>query len=119
MHPNAAPSAVSPCDSEANASIPTPALPSLEAFQALLVPSGYAVGPWSIADIVVAPMMVRFIRLAGYEIGKYPMGEGKKLLKALAEPRFARLLQYYELLWQRPSVQATWDEVRMRHMMRR
>ena len=94
-------------------------LPSLEAFQALLVPSGYAVGPWSIADIVVAPMMVRFIRLAGYEIGKYPMGEGKKLLKALAEPRFARLLQYYELLWQRPSVQATWDEVRMRHMMRR
>ncbi|RPD56553.1 hypothetical protein L226DRAFT_520434 [Lentinus tigrinus ALCF2SS1-7] len=85
-------------------------LPSLEAFQALLVPSGYAVGPWSIADIVVAPMMVRFVRLAGYEIGKYPMGEGKRLLKALAEPRFARLLQYYELLWQRPSVRATWDE---------
>ena len=64
-------------------------------------------------------MMVRFMRLPGYEIGKYPMGEGKKLLKALAEPRFARLLQYYELLWKRPSVQATWDEVRMRHMMRR
>ncbi|KAI0764703.1 hypothetical protein C8Q74DRAFT_1318335 [Fomes fomentarius] len=85
-------------------------LPSLEAFQALLVPNGYAVGPWSIADVVVAPMMVRFIRLAGYEIGKYPVGEGKKLLKALAEPKFARFMQYYEMLRQRPSVQATWDE---------
>ncbi|KAH9855481.1 hypothetical protein C2E23DRAFT_724235 [Lenzites betulinus] len=85
-------------------------LPSLEAFQALLAPSGYAVGPWSMADAVVAPMLVRFMRLAGYEIGKYPMGEGKRLLKALGEPRFARLMQYYQSLWERPSVKATWDE---------
>ena len=90
-------------------------LPSLEAFQELLAPKGYAVGPWSIADIVVAPMMVRFMRLAGYEIGKYPMGEGKRLLKALSESRFARFAEYYDMLWQRPSVQATWDEVSMCH----
>ncbi|KAI0367276.1 thioredoxin-like protein [Pilatotrama ljubarskyi] len=85
-------------------------LPSLEAFQALLAPSGFAVGPWSMADAVVAPMIVRFMRLSLYEIGKYPMGEGKKLLKALAEPKFARYMQYYESLWDRHSVRATWDE---------
>ncbi|TBU28192.1 hypothetical protein BD311DRAFT_797354 [Dichomitus squalens] len=86
-------------------------IPSLEAFQALLAPSGFAVGPWSIADIAVAPMMIRFMRLSGYEIGKYPMGEGKKLLKALAEPKFARFMQYYDMLWRRPSIQASWDEL--------
>ncbi|PIL27123.1 hypothetical protein GSI_10264 [Ganoderma sinense ZZ0214-1] len=85
-------------------------LPYLEAFQALLAPRGYAVGPWSIADIAVAPMMVRFMRLPGYEIGKYPLGEGKKLLKALSEPKFARFMEYYEMLWRRPSIQASWDE---------
>ena len=87
-------------------------LPLLEAFQELLAPApGYAAGPFSLADAVVAPMLVRFVRLAGYEIGKYPVGEGKKLLRHLAEPRFARLMAYYELLWARPSIQATWDEV--------
>lgn len=90
-------------------------LPSLEAFQALLAPRGYAVGPWSIADVAVAPMMVRFMRLPGYEIGKYPLGEGKKLLKALSDPKFARFMEYYEMLWRRPSVQASWDEVSCRH----
>ncbi|KAI0328764.1 thioredoxin-like protein [Cubamyces sp. BRFM 1775] len=85
-------------------------LPSLEAFQALLAPSGFAIGPWSMADAVVAPMIVRFMRLATYEIGKYPMGEGKRLLKALSEPRFARFMRYYQSLWERPSVRTTWDE---------
>ncbi|KAI0644027.1 hypothetical protein C8Q79DRAFT_1011844 [Trametes meyenii] len=85
-------------------------LPSLEAFQGLLAPSGFAIGQWSMADVVVAPMIVRLMRLARYEIGKYPMGEGKRLLKALSEPRFARFMQYYESLWDRPSVRATWDE---------
>ncbi|KAI0777418.1 thioredoxin-like protein [Trametes elegans] len=86
-------------------------LPALEAFQALLAPSGFAVGPWSMADAVVAPMIVRFMRLARHEIGKYPMGEGKRLLRALGEPKFARLMQYYQHLWDRPSVRDTWDEV--------
>ena len=94
-------------------------LPYLEAFQALLASRGYAIGPWSIADIAVAPMMVRFMRLPGYEIGKYPLGEGKKLLKALSEPKFARFMEYYEMLWRRPSIQASWDEVRSRHLCRR
>lgn len=87
--------------------------PLLEAFQALLAPAGWAVGPWSLADAVIAPMLVRFLRLPRYEIGKYPMGEGKRLLKLLSAPRFARLMGYYDLLWARPSVQATWDEVRL------
>ena len=90
-------------------------LAPLDAFQALLAPAragGYAAGPWTLADAVVAPLLVRLVRLAGYEIGKYPVGEGKRLLKALGEPRFARLMAYYELLWARPSVQETWDEVR-------
>lgn len=94
-------------------------LPSLEAFQALLAPRGYAIGPWSIADVAVAPMMVRFMRLSGYEIGKYPLGEGKKLLKALKEPKFARFMEYYEMLWRRPSIQASWDEVSSGHYRRR
>ncbi|KAI8973123.1 hypothetical protein BD414DRAFT_425226 [Trametes punicea] len=85
-------------------------LPSLEAFQALLAPSGFAIGPFSMADAVVAPMIVRFMRLSAYEIGKYPLGEGKKLLKALAEPKFARFMRYYQSLWDRDSVRATWDE---------
>ena len=94
-------------------------LPSLEAFQALLAPSGFAIGPWSMADAVVAPMIVRFMRLATYEIGKYPMGEGKRLLKALSEPRFARFMRYYQNLWERPSVRTTWDEVCLHSASRR
>ncbi|KAH9915465.1 uncharacterized protein BXZ73DRAFT_54291 [Epithele typhae] len=82
----------------------------LEAFQALLAPRGYALGAWSLADVAVAPFVVRTAVLAEHEeIGKYPRGEGAKLLAALAEPRFARFRAYCALLLARPSVRDTFD----------
>ena len=53
-------------------------LGSFQALQALLPPTGFAVGAWSIADISAAPFLVRILMLLENDLGKYPVGEGKK-----------------------------------------
>ena len=85
---------------------------TLEAFQALLPPTGFAVGEWSIADIAVGPYLVRILMLLEHEIGKYPVGEGEKTLETLRGKRFERTMKYVEDMKARPSFRATWDEVR-------
>ncbi|KAH9917893.1 thioredoxin-like protein [Epithele typhae] len=81
-----------------------------EALQARLAPSGFAVGQFSLADIAVAPFVLRTLVLVEHEIGKYPLGDGKKLLDAMKEPKFARMAKYIEDLTAYPSVRDTWAE---------
>ncbi|KAI1789475.1 hypothetical protein LXA43DRAFT_1062840 [Ganoderma leucocontextum] len=81
-----------------------------ETLQALLPPTGFAVGEWSIADIAAGPFLVRVLMLLEHDIGKYPVGEGKKTFEALRGPRFARIMKYVEDVKAWPSFRATWDE---------
>ena len=88
-------------------------LDALAVVQARLPPQGgFAVGPeFSLADVAIAPFLLRIIMVFEHELGKFPLGEGRKALEALKEPRFARLTEYLENIRARSSIQKTWDEV--------
>ena len=88
-----------------------PLLEATEELQKLLPEAGYVVGEWSFADLLVLPSFARFDLLCRNEIGKYPLGEGKKVLDELASHKFARMRKYMDDLFQRPSFKATFDEV--------
>ena len=88
-------------------------LEAIAALQARLAPSGFAVGEFSLADVAIAPQVLRLFPTLENEYGRYPVGEGKKLLEALRGPKYARFMQYVEDLAARPSVKATYDEVRV------
>ena len=81
------------------------------ALQALLPPTGFAVGEFSLADAAAVPFLVRALLLLENDIGKYPAGEGKKAAATLREPKFARLRKYIEDVKARPSFKNTYDEV--------
>ncbi|KAH9932321.1 glutathione S-transferase [Fomitopsis serialis] len=85
-------------------------LSAVDAVQSLLPAQGYAVGEYSIADIAIAPFIARAYVALGNEIGAYEPGQGKKLLEALQQPRFARFQKYWADLQARPSFQATFDK---------
>lgn len=87
-------------------------LNAVESIQALLPPQGFAIGEYSIADISVAPFVARAHVALGNEIGAYAVGEGKKILDALQQPRFSRFQTYWADLQARPSFQATFNKVR-------
>ena len=85
----------------------------IDALQKLLPATGFAAGEkWSIADIVAAPFLVRIVMLLNNDLGKYPVGEGKKTLEVLRGAKFNRFNKYLEDLKAQPSFKATWDEVR-------
>ena len=87
-------------------------LGALETMQSLLPETGFAVGPeWSIADIAVAPFLVRVVMLLEHDLGKQSAEEGSKALLALRTPRFARLMKYIEDAKEWSSFKATFDEV--------
>ncbi|KAI0747180.1 thioredoxin-like protein [Daedaleopsis nitida] len=103
-------------DGASNAGI----LAALEALQARLAPAAeaeaeavFAVGEWSIADVAVAPFLLRMRMMLEHEIGKYPMGEGRKTIEELETPKFARMKEYMEAVGSRPSVLATWNEAQV------
>ncbi|EPT05800.1 hypothetical protein FOMPIDRAFT_127125 [Fomitopsis schrenkii] len=75
-----------------------------------LPPQGFAIGEYSIADISVAPFVARAHVALGNEIGAYAVGEGKRNLEALHQPRFARFQKYWADLQARPSFQATFNK---------
>ncbi|KAH9930511.1 thioredoxin-like protein [Epithele typhae] len=81
-----------------------------EELQARLSPTGFAVGEFSLADVAMAPFLLRSEMALKNEIGKYAVGDGKKVLDALAEPKFARIRKYTEDLKEWPSVKKTYDE---------
>ncbi|CCL98044.1 uncharacterized protein FIBRA_00038 [Fibroporia radiculosa] len=85
-------------------------LAGVVAVQELLPADGFAVGPYSLADVAVTPFIARaFVGLRN-EIGAYDEGEGKKVLEALAAPRYARFHKYWADLQARPNFKATFDE---------
>ena len=83
-----------------------------ESLQRLLPEKGFVVGEWSLADVALVPVLLRFEVMIANEIGKYAVGEGKRTLEILKSPRFARLARYLEEAKAWPSVKATWNEVR-------
>ena len=85
----------------------------IDALQKLLPATGFAAGEkWSIADIAVAPIFARIVMLLGNDLGRYPVGEGKKTLEVLRGAKFDRFNKYLEDLKAQPSFKTTWDEVR-------
>ena len=90
----------------------TPLFEAIEALLARLAPTGFAIGEFSIADIAVAPLSMRLVSMLENELGKYPLGEGKKLLDTLRGPKYARFMQYVGDLSARPSIKSSYDEVR-------
>ena len=89
-----------------------PLLTGFEAVQALLPPSGFAVGAWSLADIAAAPILVWIHIMLEHDIGVYPAGEGLKVFEVLTGPTFARLVTYIEEVQEWPTFERTvWDKV--------
>ena len=93
---------------------PTLVVDVLRTLQSRLPEEGFAVGEWSIADIAAAPFLARFVMLLENDLGKYPVGEGKKAFEALKQPEFGRIMRYLDDLKARPSFKATYDEVSCR-----
>ncbi|KAI0327598.1 hypothetical protein GY45DRAFT_1347646 [Cubamyces sp. BRFM 1775] len=91
--------------------VPLDALLSvLEEFQAMLPPTGFVVGRWSIADAAIAPLLTRLFMALKYNLGTFTPEVAKQGLEAFESPRFDRLRQYYKDLVGRPSMSKTWDE---------
>ncbi|TFK89258.1 thioredoxin-like protein [Polyporus arcularius HHB13444] len=88
-------------------------LDQLEAIQARLPETGFAVGEFSIADVAAAPFLARIMLLLENDIGKYPVGEGKKAFEELQKPKFARLMKYIADLKARPSFRASYDHAQV------
>ena len=90
----------------------TALLEGLEALQARLPPSGFAVGEhWTNADSAVAPFLVRIDLMLKNDIGKYPQSEGVKVLEIYQGPKFTRLAKYIEDIKASPLFKDTFDEV--------
>ena len=88
-------------------------LDALEVIQARLPPGeGFAYGEWSMAEMYAAPFLVRALMMLEHEIGKYPEGEGKKVMKTLrGEAKYARVMKYVTDIEAHPTFKATWDFV--------
>ncbi|KIP11865.1 hypothetical protein PHLGIDRAFT_417850 [Phlebiopsis gigantea 11061_1 CR5-6] len=83
-----------------------------EAIQALLPPQGFALGPFSAADIAAAPFLARIELNLANDLGGFPANEGKgpKILELLHAPKLARMQQYLKDIRGHPSFVATFDE---------
>ncbi|EMD37329.1 hypothetical protein CERSUDRAFT_83086 [Gelatoporia subvermispora B] len=87
-------------------------LTALEEVQALLPPSGYAIGEWSIADASIVPILARMdvVIELDHPFCGWREGEARSVLDTIHGPRFARLRQFYLHLAERPVFQATFDK---------
>ncbi len=73
---------------------------------------GFAVGKYSIADIVLTPLVARGRVSLLNDIGFFPAGEGKTGWETVTTGKFARFGKYANDLLARESFEATFDEVR-------
>ncbi|EMD37328.1 hypothetical protein CERSUDRAFT_135858 [Gelatoporia subvermispora B] len=92
-----------------------PFLVVLEELQAMLPPTGFVAGEWSIADAAIITILVReeVILELEHEVSGWSAGEGKRVLDILHGPRFARLAQYQRELEGRPAFKATFDKAQI------
>ncbi|CDO72828.1 hypothetical protein BN946_scf185002.g13 [Trametes cinnabarina] len=86
---------------------------AVEFLQGLLPEEGYAIGPYSLADIAITPFLGRARIALKSDLGGYPRGEGPRVLETLTSGngRFARIGKYFHDLLERESFKATFDEV--------
>ena len=86
---------------------------ALEHLQSLLPPEGFVVGEFSLADIAIAPFLLRLEFFAKNDMGGYPEGQdyGKRLLEAVRVPKLERLHKYWQDVASYPSVASTFDKV--------
>ncbi|RPD60181.1 thioredoxin-like protein [Lentinus tigrinus ALCF2SS1-7] len=87
-----------------------PILQAIEKLQQALAPTGFAVGQFSIADIAVAPFVMRMMLFLKTGLGAYSNEEGQKMRDAIGSEKFARFRQYIQDLHERPSIKNHWDE---------
>ncbi|KAL7283924.1 hypothetical protein ACG7TL_001196 [Trametes sanguinea] len=86
----------------------------LEDFQAMLPPTGFVVGEWSIADATFIPILARLHMVLRTGLGNILPEVAKEGVEALRSPRFARLKQYWDDITARPSTAKTWNEEEMK-----
>ncbi|KAJ3013332.1 hypothetical protein NUW54_g1625 [Trametes sanguinea] len=86
----------------------------LEDFQAMLQPTGFVVGDWSIADATFVPILARLYLVLETGLGNFTPEIAKEALEALRSPRFARLQRYWDDITARPSTAKTWNEEEMK-----
>ena len=86
-------------------------LQAIEKLQGALPSTGFAVGQYSLADIAVAPFLVRMMLFLNEGLGGYSEEDFKKLQEALGSEKYARFRQYIEDIKERPSFKKSWDEV--------
>ncbi|KAI0089005.1 hypothetical protein BDY19DRAFT_993817 [Irpex rosettiformis] len=86
---------------------------AFEEIQALLPPTGFAVGEFSIADISIGPFLSRLELRLGHDLGPWPAGtgEGPKILALLHQPKLTRIWEYLKDVQARPSFAATFKKV--------
>ncbi|OCH83755.1 glutathione S-transferase C-terminal-like protein [Obba rivulosa] len=84
----------------------------LEHLQAMLPPTGFVVGGYSIADAYIASILSRadIIFENNINTNGWPDDEGARILETLRGPRFVRLAQYKQDLFERPSFKSTFDK---------
>ena len=91
---------------------PSVLLGALEELQTRLpAEGGFVCGRWGIAEMAAAPFLVRAWMMLEHDIGKYPPGEGKKVMDALQGEKYARIRRYVEDIKAYPSFKQSWDEV--------
>ena len=86
----------------------------LERLQGMLAPpaeGGYALGPWSIADAVLVPFILRLDMMLSMGAPTMAPGADEEVKAALASARFSRLKTYLEDNKARASMASTYDEV--------
>ncbi|VDB83127.1 unnamed protein product [Peniophora sp. CBMAI 1063] len=95
-------------------------LTALEAVQALLPQSGFAIGEWSIADASVAPILGRVEVALREDIGSWAAGEGPATYKEVFEgQKFARLVKYWRDNQARESWKKSFNEAGYIEVMKR
>ncbi|GJE93726.1 glutathione S-transferase family protein [Phanerochaete sordida] len=90
---------------------PEPLLAALERLQALLPPTGFAIGEFSAADIAIAPQIIRSeLSFEHNLIGPSGSQDGQRILALMREPRLARWAEYRKAIQAHPAVRSTFDE---------
>jgi len=82
----------------------------LEDLQALLPPSGFIAGEWSIANAHPAAVSSRILVVSEHGLkvnGVWSDGGGRAVLDVLHSPRFERFMRYRSELMDRPNFKAT------------
>ncbi|KAH9848998.1 thioredoxin-like protein [Lenzites betulinus] len=91
----------------------------LEALQAMLPPTGFAAGEWSIADATFVPILMRWVISIETGLGTFTPESRKESLDAYHSPRFERLRKYFEDNFARPSMSKCYDEAAVKRGLER